>query len=170
MRLWLACLLHKTSSYRISRAGSVSHIPSSEASLKILLGPIHLDAGHPGGFSDFILCSFKAAIHVGPQPNRYGKLPVLLYRLGGCGILKSSGLTTRHQCGLKILVTRSHPAGGHQLTKLCLGMGICLPIEVNLAITHVLQLECVLGPECPSTPEWTPSAQKGSEQGQVVSG
>lgn len=79
MRLWLACFLHKTNSYRVSGTGPVSHIPSFEASLNTLLGLIHLDAGYPGGSSDFILCSFKDANHVGPQPNRYRKLPVLLY-------------------------------------------------------------------------------------------
>lgn len=35
----------------------------------------------------------------------------LLPPLGGCGILKSSGLITRQQ----ILVARSHPAGGSEL-------------------------------------------------------
>lgn len=54
MRLWLACLLHKTSSYRKNGAGPVSHIPSFETSLETLLDPIRLDAGHPGGSSDFI--------------------------------------------------------------------------------------------------------------------
>lgn len=39
----------------------------------------------------------------------------LLPPSGRCGILKSSGLITRQQFGLKILVARSNPAGGSEL-------------------------------------------------------
>lgn len=95
MRLWLACLLHKTGLYRLSGAGPISHTPSLEISWNTL-GTTLLDAGHPGGPSDLILSSCKAANPAGPWPSKNRMLPVpLAPTLDGYGILKSPGLITR---------------------------------------------------------------------------